>query len=107
MVGWAENPKAHSPGHNSNQQDTLNQTYCSLIFEIELAKNPSSFIYSLESPVFIGVSESEWHFSTLHHPSSPIILIDKQLLFLDLHHKIRAVIKRKQTFHEAEEGSFE
>nr|WP_294862168.1 hypothetical protein [Prevotella sp.] len=95
MVGWAESPKAHSPGHNSNQQDTLNQTYCSLIFEIELAKNPSSFIYSLEFPVFIGVSESEWHFSTLHHPSSPIILIDKQLLFLDLASQNQSCNKEK------------
>ena len=30
-----------------------------LFFEIELAQNPSPFIYRLESPVFIGVSGIE------------------------------------------------
>ena len=49
----------------------LLSTYC--FFEIDLAKNPSPFIYSLESPVFIGVSGVEWLKSTLHHPSSPVI----------------------------------
>ena len=50
-----------------------------IFFKIELAQNPSPFIYPLESPVFIGVSEVEWYKSTLHHPSSPFILIGKWL----------------------------
>ena len=41
-------------------------------FEIGLAQNPSPFIYPSESPVFIGVSEGEGYFSTLHHPSSTV-----------------------------------
>ena len=47
----------------------------SIFLKKESCKNPSPFIYPLESPVFIGVSGAEWHKSTLHYPSSPFILI--------------------------------
>ena len=40
------------------------------LFIIGLRKYPSPFIFSLESPVFIGGSEGEGCKSTLHHPSS-------------------------------------
>ena len=41
----------------------------SVLKKNQLRKYPSPFIYSLESPVFIGVSEGEGCKSTLHHPS--------------------------------------
>ena len=42
-------------------------------FKNGLRKNPSSFIYPSESPVFIGVSGAKWHKSTLHRLSFPVI----------------------------------
>ncbi len=62
-----------------NRLDILLKSESKIFFKIELAQNPSPFIYPLESPVFIGVSEVEWYKSTLHHPSSPFILIGKWL----------------------------
>ena len=38
--------------------------------EIEYAKYPSPFIFFSEPPVFIGVSEGDGCYFTLHHPSS-------------------------------------
>ena len=43
------------------------------IFEKRITQKSFPFIYSLESPVFIGGSEGEGYIFTLHHPSWSVI----------------------------------